>query len=150
MTILDLKEGKFHQSKQRINLDLVNVDQIVISDTFKHSDDGFKYFIGYKAGEIFRQLWIILPQMSGYIEYFENGGKNMSFVIKDDSFLEKYNEIWSNIKNTLNIKISKYAFYDEKYIKAEARLFNGVIKTNFLGDEIPKENVHYACIACSL
>ena len=38
--------------------------------------------------------------------------------------------------------------YDEKYIKAKAREFNGVIKTNFLGDEIPKKNVHYACIAC--
>ena len=68
MTTLDLKEGKFHQSKQRINLDLVNVHQIVISDTFKHSDDGFKYFIGYKAGEIFKQSCIILPQMSGYIK----------------------------------------------------------------------------------
>ena len=38
--------------------------------------------------------------------------------------------------------------YDEKYINAKVREFNGVIKTNFLGDEIPKENVHYACIAC--
>ena len=38
--------------------------------------------------------------------------------------------------------------YDEKYIKAKVREYNGVIKTNFLGDEIPKENVHYACIAC--
>ena len=38
--------------------------------------------------------------------------------------------------------------YDEKYIKAKVREFNGVIKTNFLGDEIPKENVHYICIAC--
>ena len=37
--------------------------------------------------------------------------------------------------------------YDEKYVKAKVREFNGVIKTNFLGDEIPKENVHYACIA---
>ena len=37
--------------------------------------------------------------------------------------------------------------YDEKYIKAKVREFNGVIKTNFLGDEIPKENVHYASIA---
>ena len=37
---------------------------------------------------------------------------------------------------------------NEKYIKAKVREFNGVIKTNFLGDEIPKENVHYACIAC--
>ena len=33
--------------------------------------------------------------------------------------------------------------------KAKVREFNGVIKTNFLGDKIPKENVHYACIACT-
>ena len=39
--------------------------------------------------------------------------------------------------------------YDEKYIKVEVKEFNGVIKTNFLGDEIPKENVHYTCIACT-
>ena len=38
--------------------------------------------------------------------------------------------------------------YDEKYIKAKVREFNGVIKTNFLGEEIPKENAHYTCIAC--
>ena len=43
---------KFHKSKQPINLDLVKVDQIVVSDKFKQSDDGFKYFIGYKEGEI--------------------------------------------------------------------------------------------------
>ena len=36
--------------------------------------------------------------------------------------------------------------YDEKYIKAKVREINGVIKTNFLADEIPKENVHYTCI----
>ena len=38
--------------------------------------------------------------------------------------------------------------YDEKYIKAKVRQYNGVIKTNFSGDEVLKENVHYACIAC--
>ena len=38
--------------------------------------------------------------------------------------------------------------YDEKYMKAKVREFNGVVKTNALGDEIPKENLHYACIAC--
>ena len=96
---LDLVNKKeFHKSKQPINLDLINVDQIVVSDKFKHSDDGFKYFIGYKEGEIVKPLCIILPQMSGYIKYFENGGKNMSFVIKDDDVLDKYNEIWDKIK----------------------------------------------------
>ena len=42
--------------------------------------------------------------MTGYIKYFENGSKNMSFVIKVDDVLDKYNEIWNKIKDTLNIK----------------------------------------------
>ena len=75
--ILDKKE--FHKSKQPINLDLVNVDQIVISDRFKRCDDSFKYFIGYKEGEIVKPLCLILHRTSGYIKYFQNGGKNMSF-----------------------------------------------------------------------
>ena len=53
----------------------VNVDQIVVSDRFKHSDNSFKYFISYQEGEIVKPLCIILTQMSGYIKYFENGGK---------------------------------------------------------------------------
>ena len=127
-----------------------------MSDKFKHSDGGFKYFIGYKEGkivkpsciEIVKPLCIILPQMTGYIKYFENGGKNMSFVIKDNDVLDKYNEIWDKIKETLSIKFHSMSVYDEKYIKAKVREFNGVIKTNFLSDEVPKENEHYTCIAC--
>ena len=86
--------------------------------------------------------------MTGYIKYFAKGGKNMSFVIKDDDVLDKYNEIWDKIKETLSIKFHSMPVYDEKYIKAKVREFNGVIKTNFLGDEVPKENKHYTCIAC--
>ena len=93
-------------------------------------------------------LYIIVSQMSGYIKYFENGGKNMSLVIKYDDVLHKYNEIWEIIKKTLNIEFHSMPVYDEKYINAKVREFNGVIKTNFLGDEIRKENVHYTCIAC--
>ena len=60
----------------------VNVYQIVVSDKFKHCDEGFKYFIGYQEGEIIKPLCIILPQMSGYIKYFENGEKKTSFLLK--------------------------------------------------------------------
>ena len=123
---------EFHKSKQPINLDLVNVDQIVTSGKSKHSDDGFKYFIGYKEGEIIKTLCIILPQMSEYIKYFENRGKNMSFVIKDDSVMDKYNEIWKKIKNTLNIKFHSMSVYDEKYIKAKVREFKVWLKSIFI------------------
>ena len=59
-----------------------------MSDKFKHSGNGFKYFIGYKEGKIVKPLCIILSQMTGYIKYFENGGKNLSFVIGDDDVLD--------------------------------------------------------------
>ena len=143
-----VNKKEFHKSKQPINLVLLNVDQIVISDKIKHNYDGFKYFIGYKEDDIVKPLCIILPQMSGYIKYFENGGKDMSFVIKDDDVLAKYNEISNKIKRTLNIKLHSMPVYSEKNIKTKVKEFNGVIKTNFLDDEIPKENEHYACIAC--
>ena len=80
--------------------------------------------------------------MSGYMKYFENGGKSMSFVIKDNDVLEEYNEIWDKIKNKLNIEFHSMSVYDEKYIKAKVSEFNDVIKTNFLGDEIPKESLY--------
>ena len=116
----------------------VSVDQIVVSDKFKHSDEGFKYFIGYQEDEIVKPLCIILPQMSGYIKYFENGGKNMSFFIKDDEVWEKYDKIWDVIKNKLGIKFHSKPFYDETYIKAKVRELDSKIKTNFLGNEVPK------------
>ena len=86
--------------------------------------------------------------MSGYIKYSENRGKNIYFMVKNDDVLDKYNEIWNKIKKILSIKFHSIPVSDERYMKAKVREFNGVIKTNFLVDEIPKENVHYACIAC--
>ena len=64
-------------------------DQIVVSDKFNHNNEGFKYFIGYKESGTVKALCIILPQMSGCIKFFENVGKNMSSLIKDDEVWEK-------------------------------------------------------------
>ena len=128
-----VNKKKFLKSKQSIDVRSVNVDQIVISDKFKHNNEGFKYFIGYQEDENVKPLCIILPQMSGYIKYFENGGKNMSFLIKDDEVWEKYEQIWDVIKNKLGIKFHSEPVYDKTYIKAKVREFDGKIKTNFFG-----------------
>ena len=144
---IKLNKKELHKSKQPIDLKSLSVDQIVISN-LKYSDDGFKYFIDYQEDEIVKPLCIILPQMSGYIKYFENGGKNMPFMIKDDNVLDKYNRIWDKIKKKLNIKFHSMPVYVETYRKAKIREFDGKIKTNFLGDKVPKENIHYTCIAC--
>ena len=126
----------------------VIVDQIVVSDKFKQYNEGFKYFIGYQKGAIVEPLCIILHQMSGYIKYFENGSKNLSFLIKEDEVLDKFDEIWDAIKNKLDIKFHSEPVYEYRYWKARVREFDGVIKTNFLGNNVPKENTDYTCIAC--
>ena len=62
---------------QPVDLASINVNQIVISGKFKHSDESFKYFIGYEKDEIVKLLCII-----------ENSSKNMSFFIKDDDVFD--------------------------------------------------------------
>ena len=75
----------FHASKEAIALDLVGSCRILVPDKFKHSEDGFKHFIGYlRVDDVIRPLCIILPPTSGYIKYFDNGRRNMSFLIKDE------------------------------------------------------------------
>ena len=83
--------------------------------------------------------------MSEYIKYFENGGKNMSFLIKDDEVQGKCEQIW-DVKKKLGIKFHfRYEFpiYEQKYLKAKIRKFDGVIKANFLGNDKPKKYALY-------
>ena len=72
----------------------------------------------------------------------------MPFFARDDNVLDKYNDIWDVIKKKLKIKFHSMPVYDEKYLKTKVREYDGVIKTNFLGNGVPKENMHYTCIAC--
>ena len=71
----------------------------------------------------------------------------MSFMIEDDSVLVKYNEICNKIKKTFNIKFHSMPVYDENYLKAKIKEFNGVVNTIFWSDKVPKEDAHHICIA---
>ena len=85
--------------------------------------------------------------MNGYIKYFDNGGKNMSFIIADESVYLKYTETWNKIKNSLNIRFYSQRIYDDKYIKTKVQTFNSMVNALFSRNEIPKERNHYICIA---
>ena len=93
-----------------ITLNLVAIDKKVISDKFKHSNKDFKYFVGYKEDNIIRPLSIILPQMSGYAKYFDDGGNNLSLKIENDNMLVKYIQIWNKIKMMLSTKFHSEVF----------------------------------------
>ena len=80
------KKG-FISAKQFISLDSVDISQIIVSNKWKINDTTSKFFIGYLNEDIIRPLCIILPQMSGFIKYFEDGAKNMSFMTEVMMFM---------------------------------------------------------------
>ena len=70
----------FHSSKEAVALDCVESIRILVSDKFKHSENGSKFFIGYlHDDDVVRPLCIVLPQTSRYIKYFDNGKKICHF-----------------------------------------------------------------------
>ena len=72
----------------------------------------------------------------------------MSYMIEDDKVWNKYDKSWNVIKDKVDITFHSEPAYEYKYLRTKVREFDGVIKTNFLGNGVPKENMHYACIAC--
>ena len=71
-----------------------------------------------------------------------------SFFIKDDEVWNKYSKIWYLVKDKLGIKFHSKLVCKQKLRETKLREFDGVIKTNFLGNDVPKENMHYTYIAC--
>ena len=109
-------------------LDSVDLSKIVVSSRWKLNDRTYKYFCGYlnndttgssSSERIIKPLCVILPQMNEYIkyfDYFDDGGKNMSFVTDDEKVYEKYDEIWNVVKGLLKLKCTTRPIQDDKYI----------------------------------
>ena len=142
---VDKKE--FFSSKQAISLDSVDLNKTVVSNKWKVNDITYKYLCGYLNNDVIQPLCVILPQTSGYIKYFENGGKNMSFVTDDEKVYEKYNEIWEVVRKLLKLKFTVDPIRDDKYIIAKLKIFNGINRTTFTNNIIPIERNNYTCIA---
>ena len=102
---------------------------------------------GYLNDDVFQPLCVVLPQMSGYIKYFNDGGKNMSFVTNDEEVYQNYNEIWEVVRKLLKLKFTVSPVRDDKYIIPKLKIFNRINRTTFTDNVIPEENTHYTCIA---
>ena len=129
----EVDKKEFYSSKQAISLDSVDLNKIVVSNKWKINDT-------------IQPLCVILPQMNGNIKYFDNGGKNMSFVTDDEEIYEKYNEIWEVVKKLLKLKFTVGPVRDDKYIVAKLKIFNRINRTTFTDNAIPIERNHYTCI----
>ena len=101
---------------------------------------------GYLNNDTIQPLCVILPQMNGYIKYFDDGGKNMSFVTDDKEVYKKYNEIWKVIRKLLKLKFTVGPVRDDIYIIAKLNIFNKINRTTFTDNIIPIERNNYSCI----
>ena len=91
----------------------------------------------------------VLPQMDGYIKYFDDGGKNITFVTDDEKIYEKYNEIWEVIRKLLKVDFTVGPVRDDKYLVAKLKIFDRINRTTFNNNDnsaIPIERNHYICI----
>ena len=143
----EVDKKKFYSSKQAISLDSVDLSKIVVSNKWKINDTAYKYLCGYLNDNVIQPLCVILPQMSGYIKYFDDGGKNMSFVTNYEEVYENYKEIWEVVGKFLKLKFTVGPIRDDKYIRAKLKIFNRINRTTFTDNVIPEENTYYTCIA---
>ena len=117
---------------------------MVVSNKWKINDTTYKYLCGYLNNNFIQPLCVILPQMSGYIKYFDDGGKNMSFVRDDEEVYEKYNKIWDIVRK---LEFTVGLIRDDKYIIAKLKIFKKINRTTFTDDIIPMEKNYYICIS---
>ena len=127
-------------------LDSIDLSKIVVSSRWKLNDETYKYFCGYLNNDVINPLCIILPPMNGYIKYFEDGGKNMSFVRDNEKVYKKYDEIWNVVKRLLKLKFTIGPIRNDKYISAKLKIFRKKNLTTFSNNIVPSEKNHYICI----
>ena len=142
----EVDKKEFHSSKQAILSDSVDLSKIVVSNKWKINDATYKYLCGYLNNDVIQPLCVILPQMSGYIKYFDDGGKNMSFVTDDEEIYEKYNEIWKVVRKLLKLKFTVGPIRNNKYIITKLKIFKKINRTTFTDNIIPFEKNHCTCI----
>ena len=155
----EVNKKTFYSSKEAILLDSVDLSKIVVSSRWKLNDTTYKYFCGYLNNDVIKPLCVILPQMNGFIKYFDDGGKNMSFVTDDEKVYEKYDEIWNVVKGFLKLKFAASPIRSDKYILAKLKIFKKKNLTTFNNNNnninnnnnnnnnnTPTEKNHYICI----
>ena len=138
------KKIKKRLQQKKININDTDVNKILVSKKEKYGKyNSFKHFIGYNDNNVIKPLYLELPQMTGYINKFnENKNKNkntitMSLKVKDKKLFKNYNKIWKKIEKLMNTNFNTKPTYgdDDKYIKTKIKTYKNNITTNFHNKE---------------
>ena len=128
----EVNKNEFYSSKQAISLDSVDLNKIVVSNKWKINNTTYKHICGYLNNDTIPPLRVVLPQMDRCIKYFDDGGKNMSFVTDDEKIYEKYHEIWEVIRKLLKLDFTVNPIRDYKYLVAKLKIFDRIIEQHLI------------------
>ena len=86
----EINKSNFYKNKKLFKTKDIDTSKILVSKKPYGKNGSVRYIIGYNDDfdDVIRPLWIRLPQMIGYVNYFDNV-KKMSFDV-DDNKLMKY------------------------------------------------------------
>ena len=112
----------FYKNKKIFKIEYIDVNKILVSKKESYGTKySSKYIIGYNGDDIIR-LYIKIPQMIGYAKYFDSN-KTMSFKVRDERLLKKYNKILERVSNLMNTEFDSEPVYGDnhKYIKTKIK-----------------------------
>ena len=90
-----INKSNFYKSKKLFKIEDIDVNKILVSKKEPYgSKDSQKYLIGYNDDYVITPLCTKLHQMIGYVKYFNNNDKKMTFMVNDNKLLRKHTKIW--------------------------------------------------------
>ena len=144
----NIKKSDFYKNEKLFKIEDIDIKIFVSRKESYGRKNYIKYFIGYIDDNEIKPICIRLPQMIGYVQYFDDN-KIMSFKVTDNKLINKYNKYGKKVEESLNVKFESKPIYgeDDKYIKAKIKSYKDKVNTNFQGKKTPKENSSYKCLS---
>ena len=145
-----INKKDFYNNKKQFKIKDIDINKIIISEPVSYGKkNAKKYIIGY-SDDVIRPLRILLPQMIGYVKYFDDN-KTMSFLADDKELLKEYTKAWEKIRDLIGKKFDAEPVYGYKYIKTKIKSYNNDIRTNFHSEgnsrKVPKESCSHKCLS---
>ena len=108
-----INKKDFYNNKKQFNIKDIDINKILISKPESYGKkNAKKYIIGYND-DVIRPIRIFLPQMIGYVKFFDDN-KTMSFLADDKEFLKEYTKLREKIKDLICKKIDAGPVYNDK------------------------------------
>ena len=120
---IEIEKNKFYDNKTPIFLKDVDTEKVLVSNKTSFGEKNCKYFIGYlyNCNKV-KSLHIMLPKTSAYVKSYDGQTKWMTFLIKDDEWLEKHDTISDKVNADIKKEFDSEPVYNKIFLKPKQNL----------------------------